>query len=67
MGQRGDGLHGVSVTVRAVRRAGGSNTHSEGGQHISKWRTNTRGDWLLGAGDVASAWAGAGLSWWLLP
>ena len=23
--------------------------------------------WLLAVGDVASAWLGAGLSWWILP
>ena len=36
-------------------------------QHIPKWRTNTWLAWVGAFGDVASAWAGAGLAWWLLP
>ncbi len=57
--------------AEALRLAGGFYTLREIEQHFvgrpSRWRTNTKGDWIGAAGDVASAWLGAGLSWWLLP
>ena len=57
----------IITDPESFRLAGSFYTLREVEQHISKWRTNPRRDWLLAAGDVASAWAGAGLSWWLLP
>ena len=48
-------LVGVFYTLREIE------------QHLSKWRTNTRLDWLFAVGDAASGWAGAGLSWWIIP
>ena len=48
-------LAGVFYTLREIE------------QHLGRWRTNTRRDWLFGAIDAASGWAGAGLAWWLLP
>ena len=35
-------------------------------QQSKKWRGNTVGDWVGAFGDVGSAWAGAGIVWWLL-
>ncbi len=57
---------GVS-DAEAFRLAGVFYTLREIEQHLSRWRTNTRRDWILAIGDAASGWAGAGLSWWLIP
>ena len=51
----------------AFRLAGVFYTLREIEQQLSKWRTNTAGQWLGAFGDAASAWIGAGLSWWIVP